>query len=472
MSIRIPFSALDSVDTAIGLVATRDLEPELDKGVYGIKTLSNASLNTTESKNYQNRLHPDKIHSKSTVPKTNATDTIKVKEGKMEMDPIISNNPKNLKSDESTSAIIGSVLGLDDGLESGGKRRLDLNINPTIYPPNNGNRVTSIDQLVNPLKWRGILYMFSSVPTIKDQINPIKFESVESRHSPLPTTTPSPTQSQSPINTSTSPKITIEPEVRGPIITMVEYEILDTVNIVEDRNGINQGWSILDVATRAIPPGWTNVFRASMPEFEHINRSLIKDEEQHGLCYPLRKNLFKAFDMCPLSNVKVVIVGQDPYHSDDHNGYPIAMGMSFSVNRGVTIPSSLNNIFKELARSIPNWNSPIYGDLSNWARQGVLMLNTCLTVRPHQAKSHKSLWMGFVAKIIASLNETNSHCIFVLWGREAGKIENLLTNKNVVLTAPHPSGLSAYKGFIGCNHFVDINIELEKQGKRAINWTV
>jgi uracil-DNA glycosylase len=516
MSTHTPFSVLDSVDAAIGLVATRDLDSELDKEVYGIKTLSNASLDTTESKNYSNvqlnvsKTSPNITQSNTVAQKTTLNQLIKVNEGKMEMDPILLNNSKNAKTDESV------IVGV--GLETGLKCRPDRYLTPTIYPPNNGDRVTSIDQLVDPLKWRNLLYMFSSVPSIKEQINPIKFESVESRHSPSPSqsitsptqistspsshqpqsitspsshqpqsiTSPSSHQPQSitspsshqpksstpPQSSTTTPQIVIEPEVRVPIITMVEYEILDTVNIVEDRDDINQGWSILDVATNAIPPGWTNVFKASIPEFEHINKSLIQDEKQHGRFYPLRKDLFKAFDMCPLSNVKVVIVGQDPYHSDDHNGYPIAMGMSFSVNRGVTIPSSLKNIYKELIRSIPNWNAPIHGNLSNWAKQGVLMLNTCLTVRPHQAKSHKSLWMGFVAKVIASLNEKNPRCIFVLWGREAEKIGNLLTNKNVVLTAPHPSGYSAYKGFIGCNHFVDINIELEKQGKRAIDWTV
>ena len=100
------------------------------------------------------------------------------------------------------------------------------------------------------------------------------------------------------------------------------------------------------------------------------------------------------------------------------------------------------------------------------------MLNTCLTVRAHQAKSHKSLWMGFVAKVIAALNEKNPRCIFVLWGREAEKIGKLLTNKNVILTAPHPSGLSAHRGFIGCNHFVEVNKELEKQEKKPIDWTL
>ena len=478
MSMDSNFSALDSVDAALGLVAERDVNPELDRQVYGdspdnIEIQTQQTFPQTQTQNQNPTPTSIPIQTQTPTQPQNQTPQI-VNDGKKEVDPPPFVTKKSNQNNESfvTEANI---------------EKPNLYINPSIHPPNNGSMVTSIDQLVDPLKLRNLLSMFSSVPHIKSKIEPSKFDSVNNRGSPSPTSSLTPSPTSSPIETSplqtplltTSPVSSPVPSTQNtaiiqPKIVIVEpiIEILDTANIVEDRPEINQGWSVMDIVTKAIPPGWTDVFHAAVPEFEHINKSLIEDESQHGRFYPLRKNLFKTFDMCPLNNVKVVIVGQDPYHSDDHNGYPIAMGMSFSVPRGVQIPPSLRNIYKELDRSIENWTPPSHGDLTPWVKQGVLLLNTCLTVRPHQAKSHKSLWMGFIAKVIATINKKNPHCIFVMWGREAEKIGNLLTNKNITFTAPHPSGLSAHRGFIGCDHFVKINKELEKQGKNPIDWTL
>lgn len=434
---------LGSIDAALSLVANRDTNPELDQKVYiGSKNTDvQSSLNNNDEESIE-----------------------------------YSDNPNTYLS-------------------------------MSKYPPNNGSRVTSINGLMNPLKFRHNLGMFDSVPQIKAKIDPIKFESLRRRNNQSLISDPNDNTNDNTKELESIPEV----EESNPIInestvpsvqhntTSVQYddddnitiilnipedsclEILDTVNIVKNRDEINQGWTVLDVATKATPPGWKDIFRACIPELEHINSSLIKDEDQHGIFYPQKADLFKAFDLCPISNVKVVIIGQDPYHADDHNGYPIAMGMSFSVRKGNPIPSSLNNIYKEISRSLSvqsqeqgsqGWNIPTHGDLTNWALQGVLLLNTCLTVRAHKANSHKSLWLGFISKIIAAINERNPNCIYVMWGREAEKIQPMLTEKNVKLISSHPSGFSAHRGFIGCNHFVEINQQLELQGKRKIDWNL
>ncbi|MCR3756358.1 MAG: uracil-DNA glycosylase [Candidatus Westeberhardia cardiocondylae] len=183
--------------------------------------------------------------------------------------------------------------------------------------------------------------------------------------------------------------------------------------------------------------------------------------------YPEKKNIFRALWLTDLMNVKIVIFGQDPYHNFNQ-----ADGLSFSVNPGVFPPPSLLNIYKELCRDIPDFVIPKYGCLSNWANQGVLLLNTILTVEHGKAYSHANLgWEIFTDKIVKILNVYRKGIIFLLWGLQAKKKEKIIDcNRHYILKSSHPSPFSVNKGFFGCRHFSKSNFLLQKQGIQPIHW--
>lgn len=182
--------------------------------------------------------------------------------------------------------------------------------------------------------------------------------------------------------------------------------------------------------------------------------------------YPEMHDIFSALKFTPYSEVRAVILGQDPYH-----GAGQAHGLSFSVKCGVAAPPSLVNIFKELEADLII-APPTNGCLEAWAKNGVLLLNSVLTVRANSANSHKGAgWEILTDKIISLLNERERPIVFLLWGANAGAKQSLITNKNhLVLTCPHPSPLSAYRGFLGCKHFSKTNEFLKSHGEREINW--
>ena len=182
--------------------------------------------------------------------------------------------------------------------------------------------------------------------------------------------------------------------------------------------------------------------------------------------FPEEKNVFNALELTPFESVKVVILGQDPYH-----GFGQAHGLSFSVQKGIPLPPSLKNIYKELQEDIGG-NLPTEGDLTYWAKQGVLLLNTVLTVEEGNANSHKGKgWERLTNRLIESLNELKHPVIFILWGKPAQDKEKLITNSNhVILKAPHPSPLSAYRGFFGSKPFSKVNDILIQQGQTPIRW--
>ena len=196
----------------------------------------------------------------------------------------------------------------------------------------------------------------------------------------------------------------------------------------------------------------------------------VKAERAAGtLVYPPAADVFNAFKVTEFKQVKVVILGQDPYH-----GAGQAHGLSFSVQAGVAPPPSLVNIYKELADDIAGFQIPAHGCLQHWAEQGVLLLNTVLTVRAGQAHSHAALgWETFTDRVIAMLNQEREGLVFLLWGSHAQKKGAFIDrNRHCVLTAPHPSPLSAYRGFFGCKHFSQANAYLQQQGLAAIDWQV
>ena len=198
-------------------------------------------------------------------------------------------------------------------------------------------------------------------------------------------------------------------------------------------------------------------------------KSFLKAELRQHTVFPPNKLIFNAFAHTPFSQVKVVILGQDPYHNVGQ-----AMGLSFSVPRGVDIPPSLRNMYKELKTDVPGFRIPDHGDLTAWANQGVLLLNATLTVRAHTAGSHQRKgWETFTDKAIAELSARRSGLVFLLWGRYAKDKAALIDyRKHHILTAAHPSPLSAHNGFFGCAHFSRSNQLLAQQGLPQIDWQV
>lgn len=196
--------------------------------------------------------------------------------------------------------------------------------------------------------------------------------------------------------------------------------------------------------------------------------NFVESERSAGkTIYPPSKDVFNAFRYTEFSDVKVVILGQDPYHGTNQ-----AHGLCFSVLPGVRIPPSLVNIYKELAQDIDGFEIPQHGFLQSWAEQGVLLLNTVLTVEQGKAHSHsKTGWEAFTDKVIEAINMHQQGVVFLLWGAHAQKKGRFIDrSKHHVLTAPHPSPLSAHRGFLGCKHFSQANQLLTAQGKEPIDW--
>ena len=217
-----------------------------------------------------------------------------------------------------------------------------------------------------------------------------------------------------------------------------------------------------------IEPTWKEYLQGEFekPYFEQLTQS-VRQEYTAGTCYPPGKFIFNAFNLCPFNQVKVVIIGQDPYHEPGQ-----AHGLSFSVQDGVQFPPSLQNIFKEIEQDL--WTPiPASGNLTRWAEQGVLLLNATLTVRAHQANSHSGIgWQNFTDAAIKALAENKEHLVYMLWGGYArGKKYMIDATKNLVLESVHPSPLSANRGgWFGQHQFSRCNDYLIKNGIEPINW--
>ena len=198
-------------------------------------------------------------------------------------------------------------------------------------------------------------------------------------------------------------------------------------------------------------------------------REFLKKEYSTYTVYPNMHDIFNSLKAASYEDIKVVIIGQDPYHEPGQ-----AHGMAFSVKPGIEPPPSLKNIYKELSTDIEGFKIPSDGYLQKWAEQGVLLLNAVLTVRAHQANSHKGKgWEIFTDRVIELVNEKDTPVVFLLWGANARAKKALITNPiHFVLEAPHPSPLSAYNGFFGCKHFSKCNELLEKSGLEPINWQI
>lgn len=216
---------------------------------------------------------------------------------------------------------------------------------------------------------------------------------------------------------------------------------------------------------------WTDLLAAQKEQaYFQDTLNYVQQRRDEGVqVYPPQEQVFAAFKATAFADVKVVILGQDPYHGPNQ-----AHGLCFSVLPGVKPPPSLANMYKELAQDIDGFTIPKHGYLDSWAKQGVLLLNTVLTVEQGQAHSHKHLgWEHFTDVVIEKLNTHGSGIVFLLWGSHAQKKgKHIDTNKHIVLKAPHPSPLSAHRGFFGCKHFSQANEALIRQGKQPIDWVL
>ena len=216
-----------------------------------------------------------------------------------------------------------------------------------------------------------------------------------------------------------------------------------------------------------IEPSWKEKLQTEFDKkyFEDLVE-FVKSEYQTKVIYPPGKLMFNAFDQCPFDKLKVVILGQDPYHEPGQ-----AHGLCFSVNDGVTFPPSLQNIFKEIESDL-GITPPSSGNLLRWAQQGVLLLNATLTVRAHTAGSHQNKgWEAFTDAVIHKIAEEKEHIVFILWGSYAQKKGEFIDQrKHLVLKSPHPSPLSAHRGFFGNKHFSKTNDYLKQTGQEPIRW--
>lgn len=219
----------------------------------------------------------------------------------------------------------------------------------------------------------------------------------------------------------------------------------------------------------AIANDWLEPLRPEFkkPYYAKLYKT-VQQEYNTRLIFPPANDIFNAFEFTPLSEVKAVILGQDPYHGDGQ-----AHGLCFSVKPDVEIPPSLVNIYQELHDDLGCY-IPNHGYLEKWAKQGVMLLNTVLTVRAHQANSHRGIgWEEFTDAAIRILDEQDRPIVFLLWGRPAQMKKSMLHNpKHLILEAPHPSPLSAYRGFFGCKHFSQTNEFLKEHGLTPIDWQI
>ncbi|XP_069817490.1 uracil-DNA glycosylase isoform X2 [Dendropsophus ebraccatus] len=260
----------------------------------------------------------------------------------------------------------------------------------------------------------------------------------------------------------TSPPLTPEPKVTSPPLSPEQL----------DRIQRNKAAALQKLAARHVPEGFGESWKQELlaeftkPYFTKLT-SFISEERKRHTVYPPAHQVFTWTQMCDIRDVKVVILGQDPYHGPNQ-----AHGLCFSVQQPVPPPPSLENMYKELQTDIEGFVHPGHGDLTGWAKQGVLLLNAVLTVRAHNANSHKDKgWEQFTDSVVSWLNKKLDGLVFMLWGAYAQKKGIGIDRKrHLVLQTVHPSPLSAHRGFFGCCHFSKTNTYLEKSGKKTIDW--
>ncbi len=238
-------------------------------------------------------------------------------------------------------------------------------------------------------------------------------------------------------------------------------------------NNFNKMTDLYTYIYQNIPSGWEELFKSAQVEIQQIS-DILEEEKKTYRIVPDQENIFRVFYMCKPQDLTVVITGADPYFQILPNGKPRALGFSFSVSKDDTVPSSLLNIYKEIKSNYPDSVIPKHGDISHWVPQGVFLLNASLTCRAGEPGSHVNkykLWTPFINKFVKFMATVNKNLIWVLWGKDSQKFEELIDKSfhNIMVSA-HPSGLSASRGFFGCNHFKMINEKLISLSRKPIIW--
>ncbi len=235
---------------------------------------------------------------------------------------------------------------------------------------------------------------------------------------------------------------------------------------------IDHNWSITKIIQDQCPLGWENLFSRVINQLPSIDQQLESYRSSGNMIFPYRQEIFKVYDICRPENIKVVILGQDPYHSLD-NGKPRANGIAFSTRRGNPIPPSLRNIYKEIFRCIVGFNFPTHGDLTKWVAQGVFLINACLTVTKGDPGGHGDLWANVIKETLLEITVKNPNVIFILWGKKAQTLYRRTIKKLfTTFESAHPSPMSASRGFFGCQHFYLVNRRLTELGQATIDWNV
>nr|QBK92724.1 MAG: uracil-DNA glycosylase [Pithovirus LCPAC401] len=248
---------------------------------------------------------------------------------------------------------------------------------------------------------------------------------------------------------------------------MDENKVPESVMVSES---IDASWSLVRIATDRPPLGWKDFFSQKdvLIELEALDKRL----SVLGTYFPEKKNIFKAFELTPLDSIKVVITGQDPYASISKiDGKCIATGLAFDVGPFNPIPSSLNNMFKELSEDL-GIIKPSCGDLRSWAVQGAFLFNMCSTVKPGKPKSHGGIWRGFSLKVLNRILIVNPDVPFVLLGKEAQSVKSDIRSRFSTIETSHPSGLSCNRGFLGSKIYSQVNSYLEANGVESIDWSL
>ena len=241
--------------------------------------------------------------------------------------------------------------------------------------------------------------------------------------------------------------------------------------IIRSKIEINNEWSILDICVKKPPKWWFEFFKSSLSELEIINSIISKYESNNCISYPYRKNIFKSFDYIKPTDIKCVICDLEPYSNINLDGIPLATGLALSVNKNVyKIPNSILNIYKELKYEYPEFNIPNHGNLENWCKEGVFLLNLSLTVKPNESHSHKELWTGFIIKVIEYLNSIDNTIPYILLNKDCLKIVNYISGKSPIFKINNPSFNNS--DLFKSNIFKKINTHLTKSQKIPINWNV
>lgn len=248
-----------------------------------------------------------------------------------------------------------------------------------------------------------------------------------------------------------------------------EMNISDSENFSMEESLIDQEMCKLEL--EFIHESWLSLLKCEFtkPYFKNL-KNFLKSEIQKGVkIFPPSDRIYYWSQLCQFQSTKVVIIGQDPYHDDGQ-----AMGLCFSVPKSLKIPPSLVNIFKEMTNDLPEFKIPGHGDLTEWAHQGVLLLNTSLTVRAHEAASHSGKgWEQFTDSVIRIINDQRNNIVFILWGNHAQKKASMIDkSRHLILMGVHPSPLSASRGFFGCKHFSKTNAYLRDHDIEPINWQI